>query len=456
MPEGRMNKWAALSKWLFLLGGLSIFTVSGGASKYSFDLSKGPVVFQYAITGAYNPIRITISGESGAAQAFIETLAYRSNVLIESLILDIYQVASIRGLNLDVRQLAGQLLFLAETGQGTFSITMQTTEGRVTVTMDCGDVPGNPREIEIRAGVQASAARGQVVIEDGQPAPSIPELVSQKLGVSLPEAQNLVNQFGSHRVLSAATAALSHNQVSHAPVVAGGAGALESGPTVTNFGSLGRKEVFDLYLNGTRFKGEIRDSTLFLRLFHPANGAILNGLRVIITMLRENSGSRALVVWDRASFDPGQGCYIYPLKNGALTPGDYVLYIDVEHFQTIKLPLAVTREGQVMAWVPKYEGALRDSTVYLRLYHPVTLQPIRTMPVELAVLVPSPMPDGSPELLWSTSFAFSEENDAYLCPLAGKDLAPGVYIVAINLGGLHTFTLPVVVTPSGEVLPGWR
>ncbi|MEM3434305.1 MAG: hypothetical protein QXI12_09180 [Candidatus Methanomethyliaceae archaeon] len=436
---------------------ISLSTEAVIASKYIFDLTKGPVNFQYILTGAYNPIRITVVGEQGSVQTVMATLAYQSTVSIQSLILDIYQVATIRGLNLDVRQLAGQLLFLAETGQGTFSITMQTTEGRVTVTMDCGDVPGDPREIEIRAGVQASATRGQVVIEDGRPAPSAPELVSQKLGVSLPEAQNLVNQFGSHRVLSAATAALSHNQVSHAPAVAGGAGVLESGPTVTNFGSLGRKEVFDLYLNGTRFKGEIRDSTLFLRLFHPANGAILNGLRVIITMLRENSGSRALVVWDRASFDPGQGWYIYPLmKNGALTPGDYVLYIDVEHFQTIKLPLAVTREGQVIVWVPKYEGALRDSTVYLRLYHPVTLQPIRTMPVELAVLVPSPMPNGSPELLWSTSFAFSEENDAYLCPLAGKDLAPGVYIVAINLGGLHTFTLPVVVTPSGEVLPGWR
>ena len=444
-----------LRRWLLIVG-INLVVFAASASKYTFDLSKGPVVFQYTITGAYNPIRITVTGENGVTQLFIDTLAYRSSVSVESLILNIYQIASIHGLNLDVRQLAGQLVFLAQTGQGSFSINMRTTEGNVTVNIDCGDVPGDPKGIEIRAGVQAAAKIGQVVIEDGRPAPSALELVSQTTGIPPAESQSLLDQFGAQRVLRAAEAALSHNQLGQPSPAVGGAGAVEGTIPTAGFGSLNRGEVFNLYLRGTQFRGQIRDSSLFLWLFHPSSETILNGLRVIVTVLCQNSTGTSIVLWDRAHFDFNQGCYVYPLKNRGLTPGDYWLYIDVEHFQTIKLPLAVTMEGQVMAWAPKYEGTLRNSTVYLRLYHPVTLQPIRNMPVELAVLKPSAVPNGSPELLQSTQFVFSEENDAYVCPLGGRELAPGAYTLAINLGGMQTITLPVVVTPMGDVLPAWR
>lgn len=439
-----------------LLTALFMVALDAIGSKYAFDLSNGPVVFQYTITGAYNPIRITVIGENGTVQTFIDTLAYRSNVSIESLLLNIYQMASVHGLSLDVRELAGQLLFLAETNQGAFSVTVQTDQGDITIAVDCGNVPGDPSQIEIRAGVHASATSGQVIIEDGRPAPNAGELVSQGLGLPPSQVQSLLDQYGAHRLLRAASAANSRSPIAQAPTPVGGAGALEQGPSVINFGSLGRQEVFDLFLNGTRFQGQIRDSTVYLKLLHPSNGHTLNGLRVILTLLRQNSDRASLVIWDRMPFDYEKGCYVYALGGKGLTPGDYLLYLDVEQFQTIKLPLAVTKKGEVIAWVPKYEGMLRDSTFYLRLHHPVTLEPIWNVPVHLAVLTPSGGPNGSAEVLLVSPFTPVPEVGAYVCELKRHGLQPGIYTVAINLGDLHTFTLPVVVAPSGEVLPGWR
>lgn len=445
------------SKRLLSLTLLAIsFVLPVNASRFAFDLSKGPVVFQYTITGAYNPIRITITGENGAVRTFIDTLAYRSNISIESLLLNIHQMASVHGLNLDVRQLAGQLLFLAETNQGAFSVTVQTSRGDITIAVDCGEVPGDPSQIEIHAGVQASAASGQVIIEDGRPAPNVQELVSQKLGLPPSQAQNLLDQYGAHRLLSAASAATSRSPIAQASTPVGGAGALGQGPSVISFSSLGRQEVFDLFLNGTRFQGQIQNSTVYLKLLHPSNGHSLNGLRVIITVIRQNSEQASLVIWDRVPFDFEKGCYVYVLGGKGLAPGDYLLYLDVEQFQTIKLPLAVTKEGEVIAWVPKYEGVLRDSTFYLRLYHPVTLEPIWNIPVQLAVLAPTGSPNMNAEVLLLSSFTPDSKAGAYICELTGHNLPPGIYAVAINLGNLHTFVLPVVVTPSGEVLPGWR
>lgn len=446
-----------MKRWLMvpIVLGLAAVAFTAFASKYTFDLSKGPVIFEYTTTGAYNPIRVTITGQNGLAQTFFETLAYRAYTTIESLLLDIHQIATVaNGVNLNVNALNGRLSFQAQTAQGTFTVTMEASEGSVKITVDPGKVEGNPSEIEIRTAIYANAELGQVVIEDGRPGPTAQEVASQRLGISRTEAETLANQYGAHRLLSAVNAAASHNNVNRAPIVAGGAGAVEGAPASVNFGSLGQREVFDLFLNGTRFQGQIKNSTLYLRLFHPSTGQIITDLRVIVTVLRADNSS--IVTWDRAFYDETEACYLYALGRNPLIPGDYLLYIDVGQFQTIKLPLAVTQDKQVIAWVPKYEGMLKDSTVYLRLYHPVTLTPIRDMTVRIAVTRADTPPGNASEVVLAAPFPYSEEADAYVCQVSNNGLNPGTYLLNIDLAGLHTITLPVIVTPDGAVVPGWR
>jgi|GEM_PF-2408289 len=444
-------------KKLLTLSILLALALPGIGAKYTFDLSKGPVIFQYSTTGAYNPIRVTITGQNGFAQTVFETLAYKAYTMVESMLLDIYQIATVaNGTELSVNSFAGRLSFQAETAVGTFTVTVEASGGNIKVTVDPGAVEGDPREIEIRTAIYANAELGRVIIEDSRPGPTVQEVASQRLGISQAEAERLVNQYGANRLLSAVNAAASHNNVSRAPVVAGGAGAVEGTPPSVNFGSLGRREVFDLFLNGTRFQGQIKDSTLYLRFFHPSTGQAIKDLRVIITILQPKTNGSSVVVWDRAFYDEAEACYLYVLRRNPLAPGDYLLYIDVGQFQTIKLPLAVTPDSQVIAWVPKYEGMLKDSTVYMRLYHPVTLAPIRDMPVRIAVVNASTPPGNEPEVVLVAPFLYSEEADAYVYPVANNALNPGPYMLHIDLAGLHTITLPVIVTPSGTVVPGWR
>jgi hypothetical protein len=439
---------------------LSIFlalALSGIGAKYTFDLSKGPVVFQYSTTGAYNPIRVTIIGQNGFAQTIFETLAYKAYTTIESVLLDIYQIATVaKGTELNVNSLSGRLSFQAQTAVGTFTITVEASGGNIKVTVDPGAVEGDPREIEIRTAIYANAELGQVIIEDSRPGPTAQEVASQQLGIPQAEAESLVDQCGAHRLLTAVNAAASHNHVSLAPPVVGGAGAVEGAPSSVNFSSLGRREVFDLYLNGALFQGQIKDSTLYLRLFHPSTGQSINDLRVIITILQPKSEGSRVVVWDRALYDEAEGCYLYPLGRNSLTPGDYLLYIDVGQFQTIKLPLAVTQDKQVIAWIPRYEGMLKDSTVYMRLYHPVTLVPIKDMPVRITVVNASTQPGNEPEVVLVAPFPYNEEVDAYAYNVGNNALNPGAYMLYIDLAGFHTIALPIIVTPSGTVVPGWR
>jgi len=328
----------------------------GIAMKYTFDLSKGPVAFSYTTIGAYNPIEITIVGENGVAQTWLASDYYQSQTLLQAMNeLLMKQHGAVPWLDLSVESLTGKLSFQASTQDGAqVRVEMQGAQGSITVRLETSGTDEDTSEKEVHATVQVNAEDGQLTVKDSSPSPETGAVLGQKYGVPPGQMSQLLDQFGRARVASALETAGNHNGISLAQngAVAGGAASIPADGSVS-LSDLSPGEVFRISLWGLKYQGYLRDSTLYMRLLHPANGVSIRDMRVILTVVEldppEPLHGPHIVLWDVFPYDYQAGCYLYHLNSTGWRPGAYEVYIDVGQIVNFKLPITITDWHQVVA-----------------------------------------------------------------------------------------------------------
>jgi len=326
------------------------------AMKYTFDLSKGPVSFSYTTIGAYNPIEITIVGKNGVAQTWLASDYYLSQTLLEAMNeLLMSQHGAVPWLDLSVESLTGKLSFQASTHDGAqVRVEMEGAQGNITVRLETSGVGEDTSEKEVHATVQVNAEDGQLIVKDSSPSPEGDTVLGQKYGVPPGQLSQLLDQFGRARVASALETAGNHNGVSLAQngAIAGGAASIPADGSVS-FSDLSPGEVFRISLWGLKYQGYLRDSTLYMRLLHPANGVSIRDMRVTLTVVEleppEPLHGPHIVLWDVFPYDYQAGCYLYHLNSTGWRPGAYEVYIDVGQIVNFKLPITITDWHQVVA-----------------------------------------------------------------------------------------------------------
>ena len=329
--------------------------------KFSFDLSKGYVVFNYTTTGDYNPLHLQILMADGYAQTQIITEGYKSEATIEGTgDLSFSQTATISGIELGA-EIDGTLSSTTITADGIVTVLKVYGEGTVNkeVVADTR-IDLNPEEVEIYAGVYVDAQSGRLIIEDSVPDPDAAVLISRKLGLTGREADYLLREFGKQGVMRALDIASSHTGgPRHAsPTVAGGGGSVVADSI--SIQNLSPASVFQLSLRGLKFNGYLRDSTVYMRIYHPTNGVKIRDLDAIITIVDPDPSPPLscpnVTLYDVFPYDYDYECYYYSIDEedwlidiDDLTPGGYDLYIDVGWIESIKLPVTVTEDKQVIA-----------------------------------------------------------------------------------------------------------
>jgi len=338
----------AIAVWLILgLGSPAL------AVRFSFDLTMGKVNFSYSTIGAYNPVRLTLDGSTGVVRTWVETQAYESQAALEALgkfILS--QLASVTGMEIS-SELQGKLGWVATCPSGQFSLSFKG-DGTLQVRFNLESADVDPEETEIHTKVYVDAESGQLVIQDSRPEPLPGEVLGQKLGMPKDLASDIVEEFGRARVEAALENALSHNGTAYAQgsSIAGGAASVMSDGSV-GINELSQRAIFDLSLRGVEYQGYLRDSTLYMRLLHPANGVSIRDMRVILTVVELNPPEPLhgphIVLWDAFPYDYQAGCYLYRLNSTGWRPGSYEVYIDVGQILNFKLPITITDWHQVVA-----------------------------------------------------------------------------------------------------------
>jgi len=325
------------------------------ATKYTFDLSKGPVLFSYTTIGAYNPIEITIVGKNGVAQTWLGSDYYQSQTLLQAMNdLLMSQHGAVPWVDLKVEFLMGKLSFQTSTQDGTqVRVEMQGSSGNITVRLETSGMGEDTSEEEVHAMVQVNAEDGQLTVKDSSPGPEGDTVLGQKYGVPPGQMSQLLDQFGRARVASALETAGNHNGLALAQngAIAGGAASVADGSV--SLSDLSPGEVFRISLWGLKYQGYLRDSTLYMRLLHPANGVSIRDMRVILTVVElsppEPLHGPHIVLWDVFPYDYQAGCYLYHINSTGWRPGSYEVYIDVGKILNFKLPITITDWHQVVA-----------------------------------------------------------------------------------------------------------
>jgi len=318
------------------------------AAKFAFDLSKGPVSFAYTTIGAYNPTRVTVIGNNGVAQTWFTSDYYESETFLQTLgELLLAQRAAVPWVDLNVESLTGKLSFQASTEDGVeLSVKMERAQGNITVRVNSGGAKGDTSDKEVRAQVQVDAESGLLTIEDSRPRADVSVLLGQRYRMSWEQIHQLLGQFGKSRVLSAFQYASSHV----GPTIAAASVVSDGSVSINN---LSPQAVFDLSLRGLKYQGFLRDSTLYMRLYHPANGVSIRDMQVILTVVELNPSEPLhgphIVLWDVFPYDYQAGGYLYHFNSTGWRPGAYEVYIDVGKILNFKLPITITDWHQVIA-----------------------------------------------------------------------------------------------------------
>jgi hypothetical protein len=168
------------------------------------------------------------------------------------------------------------------------------------------------------------------------------------------DARGIIDEFGKYRANYALDNALAHNSRPWGnPSVGGGGVVIENSISTAN---LSPAAIFQLSLRGLKYKGYLKNSAVHMRVYPSNNGVQITDLDVNITIIGPNNGGGGNVVfYDVFPYSYVQKCYYYPIKEGDwlidvadLTPGAYVLHIDVGRMQAIRLPITVTEDKKVI------------------------------------------------------------------------------------------------------------
>lgn len=338
-----------------LVGILLALSLPAIATKFTFDLSKGPVSFSYSTIGAHNPITITLLGENGTVRTWFASEYYQSQTMLQAVNkLLMTQHGAVPWTDLSVESLTGKLSLLASTKDGVnYSVKMEGAQGNVTVRLETSGMGTDTSDKEVSAAVQVDAEAGKLTIKDSSPRPNGDILASQKHGMPQEQMTQFLNQFGRTRVNNAFRNADSHTGLAVVQGTAAGGGGSIAGDGSVSFADLSSGEVFRISLWGLKYQGYLKNSTLYMRLLSPANGVSIRDMRVILTVVRINPsvplGEPHIVRWDVFPYDNQAQCYLYRLKTNQWKPGTYEIYIDVGRILNFTLPVTVTTQHEVLA-----------------------------------------------------------------------------------------------------------
>jgi len=322
--------------------------------KFSFDLAKGSILFNYTITGTYNPLHLQISLANGYAETHISSEGYNSNTSMEGTgDLSLSQIAATYAIVLEA-EVDGNISSTTTTPEGIAASLNFTGEGGVDKEI-ANDLDPNYADIEIDTGIYVGAQEGRLIVEDSTSNPDLATIMSQKLPLARREARGIISTFGKGRASYALDNTIAHNSTPwRSSGVAGGGGTVIENSISAN--NLSPAALFQLSLHGLKYKGYLKNSAVYVRVYLSNNGVQIRDLDVNITIVGPTAGGRGnVVLYDVLPYDYGQECYFYHIdeENWLVDIEDlrrsaYELYIDVGRMQTIRLPIAVIEDKQVI------------------------------------------------------------------------------------------------------------
>lgn len=331
-----------------------VFAITSPAigRKFSFDLAKGSILFNYTITGADNPLHLQISLANGYAETHISTEGYNSDTTMEGTgNLSFSQIAATYAIVLEA-EVDGNISSTTTTSEGIVASLNFAGEGSVDKEI-ANDLDPNYADIEIDTGIYANAREGRLIVEDSTSNPDLATIMSQKLPIARREARGIISTFGKGRASYALDNALAHNPRPWGNPSVGGGVVIENSIRTAN---LSPSAVFQLSLRGLKYKGYLKNSAVYMRVYVSDNGVQITDLDVNITIVGPTAGGGGnVVLYDVLPYSYANECYYYPINEedwlidvDDLSPGAYVLHIDVGRMQAVQLPITVTENKEVI------------------------------------------------------------------------------------------------------------
>jgi hypothetical protein len=251
---------------------------------------------------------------------------------------------------------------------GKTHLSAQGKEMAITYSVDrSSEGEADSKQVEVL--VQADAEDGLLTVnydESTVKLPSDAEEVSNKLGITNLEAENMLESQGRNRVMEALNRAGNGNPNGDnllnngGEEVAGGGGSIAGqGNGTVGINNLDPQSTFSFYLQGPNFEARIQDSILNLKLLYPGNGTQIKGVGTNITVVGpvngNNKNSKQVVLLDSLTYNENEGFYSYSFKEESwlvdkeqLQPGGYDLFVDLGPSLTTKFGITITRDHQVV------------------------------------------------------------------------------------------------------------
>lgn len=335
-----------------LLGTLLCISASGFGTKFTFDLSKGPVSFHYTTIGEYNPVEIIVLGENGTIRTLISSSCYDAQTLLETVgLLMFTQHGAVTWTDLVVESLEGRVTFTVETSQGSMTVNLEGKGSNLNLNFNAGDTPENTSQQAVNTIILANCKAGVLTIQDSAPPPEPLGMAAHRYGIPPEEINRMLSQFPEHKINRAFDIAGDHFSFRKKAAIAGGAGMAAPNGCIS-VEELSPQELFRLSLLGLKYQGFLKDSTIYMKIFHPQTGVCITDMRVIMTVVErvqgEPSDNPNVVLWDVLPYVDLSGCYLYRFNTTNWRPGQYEVYIDVGRFLNFILPLTITDSGRML------------------------------------------------------------------------------------------------------------
>ena len=235
--------------------------------------------------------------------------------------------------------------------------------GSVSINWDLGGLPHDSNNVQvlIKASGDAGVLRANIYRPPTITMPTDAQIVSRTLKVSLNQAEKLLQDKGV-RLLNALeqlkrTGTRNGYSVLNGTIPAGGgAGGIEGQGGAIDVNSLDPASVFQVYFDNPKYKGNLKDSQLMVKLFHESTNTPIRGVAGTITVAGPVDGPNpgSIVLLDEIKYDEAKGYYFYQfdpedwlIDQEKLQSGGYNLYMDFGRLQQTRLGVTITKDKKV-------------------------------------------------------------------------------------------------------------
>ncbi|MEF8798919.1 MAG: hypothetical protein V5A79_05840, partial [Candidatus Bipolaricaulota bacterium] len=207
--------------------------------------------------------------------------------------------------------------------------------------------------VQLETGEDAKLTIIKMNPRGSEPVATDEEIVSMRMGMDISEARAHIRDNGGMSEIDYAwEKANSFNPTPPSKEVAGKAGGF-AGPKSVSINSLSQPEVYRLHLKGPEYKGFLKKSELFMRLYYPTNGHRIRGVRTTITVAKAEKRNDILLVQE-IPYNIEKDYYHYGFEEGdwlvdfETLQGPYTLLIDAGQSLNINLPIKITEDGRII------------------------------------------------------------------------------------------------------------